>query len=319
MLYYPMKKHIRKIKLTSSYKDIGKRLDIFICERIPKLSRSRVQKLISQGNVFVNSQKKSKSHFVKRGDDIEVNIPPLLKLEAKPEDIKINIIYEDEDIIVLSKPAGIVVHPSPGHPAKTIVNALLFHTKFLSDIGGVLRPGIVHRLDKQTSGLMIVAKNDDAHKNLSQQFKKKSVKKIYLALVHGRIEEDEGKIDAPIGRSRRNRKKMSVIPEGRESVTEFEVLKRFNNFTLIKVRPITGRTHQIRVHLSYIGKPVVGDVQYGKRIRIEDYLKLKRHFLHASKLEFIHPRDGKEMSFEDKLPEELKNSLNMLKNKNIDF
>lgn len=319
MVYYPMEKHIRKIKLTSSYKDIGKRLDLFICERIQKLSRSRVQKLISQGNVFVNNQKKSKSHFVKRGDDIEVNIPPLLKLEAKPEDIKINIIYEDEDIIVLSKPAGIVVHPSPGHPAKTIVNALLFHTKFLSGIGGVLRPGIVHRLDKQTSGLMIVAKNDDAHKNLSQQFKKKSVKKIYLALVHGRIEEDEGKIDAPIGRSRRNRKKMSVIPEGRESVTEFEVLKRFNNFTLIKVRPITGRTHQIRVHLSYIGKPVVGDVQYRKRRRIEDYLKLKRHFLHASKLEFKHPRDGKEMSFEDKLPEELKNSLNMLENKNIDF
>lgn len=314
-----MEKPIRTIKLTSSYKDIGKRLDLFICERIPKLSRSRVQKLISQGNVSVDGEKKSKSYAIKRKNNIEVNIPPLSKLKAEPEDIKINIIYEDEDIIVLSKPAGIVVHPSPGHPTKTIVNALLFHTKFLSGISGVLRPGIVHRLDKQTSGLMIVAKNDDAHKNLSQQFKKKSVKKIYLALVHSRIEEDEGKIDAPIGRSRINRKKMSVIPEGKQAVTEFEVLKRFNNFTLIKVKPITGRTHQIRVHLSYIGKPVVGDVQYGKGRRIEDYLKLKRHFLHALKLEFKHPRDGKEMSFEDKLPKELKNLLNMLENNDIDF
>jgi len=314
-----MEKPIRTIKLSSSYKDIGKRLDLFICERVPKLSRSRVQKLVSQGNVSVDGEKKSKSYAIKRKNNIEVNIPPLSKLKAEPEDIKINIIYEDEDIIVLSKPAGIVVHPSPGHPAKTIVNALLFHTKFLSDIGGVLRPGIVHRLDKQTSGLMIVAKNDNAHKNLSQQFKKKSVEKIYLALVHSIIEEDEGRIDAPIGRSRKNRKKMSVIPEGRQAVTEFEVLKRFSNFTLIKVKPITGRTHQIRVHLSYIGKPVVGDVQYGKGRRIKDDLKLKRHFLHALKLKFKHPRDGKEMSFEDKLPEELKNLLNMLENNDVDF
>jgi len=302
----------KKIKLTSSYKDIGKRLDLFICERIPKLSRSRVQKLISQGNVFVNGEKKQKSYALKRGNNIELIIPPLVKLETRPEDIKVDIIYEDKDLIVLSKPAGMVVHPSPGHSAKTIVNALLFHTKFLSKIGGALRPGIVHRLDKQTSGLMIVAKNDDTHKNLSEQFKKRSIKKTYLALVKGRIKEDEGKINAPIGRSRKNRKRMSVIPTGKEAITEFKVLKRFKNFTLIEVKPITGRTHQIRIHLSYIGNPVFGDILYGGKREIEKELRLNRQFLHALKLEFKHPKDGKNVSLEDVLPAELKDVLSIL-------
>jgi len=302
----------KKIKLTSSYKDIGKRLDLFICERIPKLSRSRVQKLISQGNVFVNGEKKQKSYALKRGNNIELIIPPLVKLETRPEDIKVDIIYEDKDLIVLSKPAGMVVHPSPGHSAKTIVNALLFHTKFLSKIGGALRPGIVHRLDKQTSGLMIVAKNDDTHKNLSEQFKKRSIKKTYLALVKGRIKEDEGKINAPIGRSRKNRKRMSVIPTGKEAITEFKVLKRFKNFTLIEVKPITGRTHQIRIHLSYIGNPVFGDILYGRKREIEKELRLNRQFLHALKLEFKHPKDGKNVSLEDVLPAELKDVLSIL-------
>lgn len=313
-----MEKYIKRVKLTSSYKDAGKRLDLFVSEKIPKLSRSRVQKLILQENIIVNGEKKSKSYVVKRGDYIEVLIPPASKLKVKPEDIKINIIHEDDDLIVLSKPAGMVVHPSQGHPSKTIVNALLFHTKFLSDIGGVLRPGIVHRLDKLTSGLMIVAKNDRAHRNLAKQFKEKSVKKIYLALVNGRIKEDEGEINAPIGRSRSNRKKMSVITGGKEAITKFKVLKRYKNFTLVEVRPITGRTHQIRVHLSYIGNPVVGDTQYRRR-RIYKDLKLERQFLHATKLEFNHPKDGKRISFKDDLPEDLKNVLKFLENRNIDF
>ncbi|MDO8886479.1 RluA family pseudouridine synthase [Candidatus Oleimmundimicrobium sp.] len=290
----------------------GQRLDSFLVNLKEIPSRSFAQHLIQKGFVRVDDKRVSKNHRLKKGEVIFLEIPPPELSSLTPEEILLNIIYEDNDIIVLSKPAGIVVHPAYGHPSGTIVNALLAHTKDLSGIGGNVRPGIIHRLDKDTSGLMIVAKNDEAHRILSSELKDRKIKRFYLALVHGVVEVDSGTIDAPIGRSLKNRKKMAVTEiAARNAITTFKVKQRFSQYTLLEAKLETGRTHQIRVHMKYINHSVVGDFTYGYR-KNERNLGLNRQFLHAYKLEFIHPKTGKKIFLEDNLPEELETVLRHL-------
>lgn len=292
--------------------DVGLRLDSWLSERPEIPSRTFVQHLIELGLVSVNDNKVTKHYQLKLDDQVSVTIPPSREMEVLPENIPLNIIYEDGDMIVLSKPAGKVVHPAHGHHTGTLVNALLAHTKDLSGIGGVKRPGIIHRLDKDTSGLMIVAKNDFSHLALSKALKERAVKRVYLALVHGQVPVDSGVIEIPIGRSEQARKKMAVLQrKSREAVTSFRVKKRFAKYTLLELALGTGRTHQIRVHLSFIGHPVVGDQTYGRR-KTDSEFGLKRQFLHAYRLEFVHPRSGKELKFEDELPEDLQKVLDLL-------
>lgn len=303
----------RHLFLNVSKREEGTRLDNFVAEHLD-LSRAFAQKLISQGLVKVNGGKPSKAHHVKVGEAIEVYIPPAEKLELIPEKIPLNILYEDNDVIVLSKEAGMVVHPSAGHQTGTLVHALLAHAKGLSQIGGTERPGIIHRLDMNTSGLMMVARNDFSHKKLSSDLKARKVKRIYQALVHGRLKDDEGMIDAPVGRHIIARKKMAVSEiSGRHAVTRYRVLERFDDLTLLEVRPETGRTHQIRVHLAYIKHPVVGDSQYGSNRKKDRELGIKRQFLHAVGLTFDHPRLKKEMTFTDKLAPDLASILKKLR------
>lgn len=295
----------------------GKRLDQFLAALPEIISRSFAQHLIEKELVKVNGEKQSKHYKVKKKEVISVIIPPPEPLKIQPESIPLKIIYEDSDVIVLSKPAGIVVHPTKSHFKGTLVNALIAHTKDLSGIGEVLRPGIVHRLDKDTSGLMIVAKNDFSHINLASQLKSRKIKRTYLALVHGRVKEEEGTIIAPIGRHEVLRKKMAVSTKAaREAITHFRVKERFRvlidgkeeDYTLLEVDLETGRTHQIRVHLSFFGHPVVGDPEYGfKKTKRE--LGLRRQFLHACRLKFIHPRLSKVIEFEDELPDDLRGVL----------
>ncbi|MEW6188871.1 MAG: RluA family pseudouridine synthase [Actinomycetota bacterium] len=304
------KREVYKIVVKAS--DVGQRLDAFLAKRRKIPSRSFAQNLISQGLVQVNGKIMTKHHRLKKGETISLTIPPPDEPKILPELIPLNIIYEDEDIIVLSKPAGMVVHPAYGHTTGTLVNALLAHTKDLSGIGGVKRPGIVHRLDKDTSGLMVVAKNDQAHLSLAKQIKKRKLWRIYLALVHGTFDVDSGTIEAPIGRSPRLRKKMTVISAGRHAMTNFKVKERFKDYTLLEVDLQTGRTHQIRVHMSYIKHSVVGDPEYGYR-KDRKELGLNRQFLHAHRLQFTHPRTEESISFEDKLPEDLNKVLTLLR------
>ncbi len=247
---------------------------------------------------------------VKVNDRITITIPSPKISEVTAEDISLDVIYEDSDLIVVNKPRGMVVHPAAGNYSGTLVNALLAHCKDLSGIGGVERPGIVHRLDKETSGLIVAAKNDLAHNALAKQFKSREVKKEYIALVHGLIKEDEGVVEKKIGRHPKDRKKMAVVKGGRESVSAYNVLERFSNYTLVKVILKTGRTHQIRVHLSSIGHPLVGDRVYGSRH--EDF-DLSGQMLHAKRLGFIHPRTGKEMLFEAALPKDMEELLRKLR------
>ncbi len=304
------KREVYKVVVKAS--DVGQRLDAFLAKRRKIPSRSFAQNLISQGLVQVNGKIVTKHHRLKKGETISLTIPPPEEPKILPELIPLNIIYEDEDIIVLSKPAGMVVHPAYGHTTGTLVNALLAHTKDLSGIGGVKRPGIVHRLDKDTSGLMVVAKNDQAHLSLAKQVKKRKLRRIYLALVHGTFDIDSGTIEAPIGRSPHLRKKMMVISAGRHAVTNFKVKERFKDYTLLEVDLQTGRTHQIRVHMSYIKHPVVGDPEYGYR-KARKELGLNRQFLHAHRLQFTHPGTGESISFEDKLPEDVNKVLTLLR------
>ncbi len=303
----------RRVQRVVSDIESGKRLDALLAaeEGIP--SRSLAQKLIEGGLVKVNGRETDKHYKVREGDLIDYTVPPPRKLVVQPENIPLDIRYEDADIIVLSKPPGMVVHPSYGHYSGTLVNALLAHTKDLSGIGGVLRPGIVHRLDKDTSGLMLIAKNDFAHRALSRQLKERKVRRSYLALVHGRFREPEGTIEAPIGRSVRHRKKMAVhAPVAREAISRYRVLKEIGDCTLVEVSLETGRTHQIRVHMAYAHHPVIGDPVYGYR-KEKNALGLKRQFLHAYRLRFAHPRTGEEMEFVDELPEDLTAALEKLK------
>lgn len=286
------------------------RLDAYIASQKENISRTNIQRLIEEGNILVNGQKKKISYKVQIGDNIEINIPEAKETDIKAEDIPLEVAYEDRDIIVVNKPKGMVVHPANGNPDGTLVNAIMNICKgSLSGIGGEIRPGIVHRLDKDTSGLLIVAKNDLAHINMSTQIKNREVKKIYIALVKGNINENEATINMPIGRSTKDRKKMAVRKEGKEAVTHFKVLKRYGDYTLLKIKIDTGRTHQIRVHMAEIGHPVVGDMVYSKG---KNEFGVEGQMLHATSLDFKHPITGKEMHLEADLPEYFKNVLNEL-------
>ena len=290
------------------------RLDAYISSKETNLSRTNIQRLIEEGNILVNGQKKKISYKVQTGDNIEINIPEAKETSIKAENIPVEVVYEDNDIIVVNKPKGMVVHPANGNPDGTLVNAIMAMCKgSLSGIGGEIRPGIVHRLDKDTSGLLIVAKNDLAHINMSNQIKDRQVKKIYIALVKGNINENEATINMPIGRSTKDRKKMAVRKDGKEAVTHFKVLKRYKDYTLLKVKIDTGRTHQIRVHMAEIGHPVVGDMVYSKG---KNEFGVEGQMLHAQSLDFKHPITGKKMHLEAKLPEYFEKVLEKLDREN---
>jgi len=291
----------------------GERLDSYIADQIEEVSRSYANKLIKEGLVLVNGDRKKPKYIVKRGDFIQISLPERKGLEPVAEDIPLNIVYEDNDIIVINKPKGMVVHPAPGSVSNTLVNALLNYTSNLSDINGEIRPGIVHRLDKDTTGLLVVAKNNEAHKKLVKQLNERTLKRIYIALVHGNVKNDEGNINAPIGRNPRNRLKMAVTSiNGKEAITNYRVLERFNDYTLLELSLSTGRTHQIRVHLSYINHPVVGDPLYTNR---KNEFGVKTQMLHARKLGLINPVSGEYMEFFAEPPEEFLKIIELLRKK----
>jgi len=284
--------------------DKGKRLDMYIVEQLPGLSRSFVQKLTSEGNILLNGEPAKNHHKVNTGEAVDVSVPEPVASTIRAEKIPLDIVYEDGDLLIINKPAGMVVHPAPGNYSGTLVNALLTHCKDLSGIGGVLKPGIVHRIDKGTSGLLVVAKNDSSHKALADQFRAKTTRRVYWALVKGVVRFDNGIVELPIGRSDDDRMKMAVKSEegeeGRYAVTKYKVLERFKDSTLLELTLGTGRTHQIRVHMSHVGHPVVGDEEYGSRS------SLGRPALHAKTIGFIHPGTKKYVEFTSELPEDIK-------------
>jgi 23S rRNA pseudouridine1911/1915/1917 synthase len=282
--------------------EAGERLDKFIAARRPDLSRAQVQRLLADGFITVNGVAVKASYRVKAGDHLQVRLPPPAPSDVQPEPIPLRIVYEDGDLLVVDKPAGMVVHPAPGHAAGTLVAAVLAHAPDLAGIGGARRPGIVHRLDKDTSGLILIAKNDLAHRHLQAQFKSRSVRKVYLALVEGYPAAARGRVEAPIGRDPHRRQRMAVVPNGREAVTEYRVLSRYPGYTLVAAEPKTGRTHQIRVHFAWLGHPVVGDRVYGHRASA---LICPRQFLHAHRLGFRLPASGAYVEFESPLPPDL--------------
>lgn len=297
-------------KFVVEIEQVGKRLDLFVISVIKDLSRMNAKRLIEDGNVQVNSKNSKVSYKVQNGDIIEIHIPEAKQLDLKAQEIPIEVVYEDSDIIVVNKPKGLVVHPANGNWDGTLVNAIMAICKdSLSGIGGEVRPGIVHRLDKDTSGLLIIAKNDKAHINMSNEIKNREVKKVYIALVRGIVAENEATINMPIGRSNKDRKKMAVVKNGKEAITHFKVIKRFDKYTLLDVKIDTGRTHQIRVHLSEIGHPVVGDEIYSNG---KNEFGVHGQLLHAKSLDFKHPITGKDMHLEAELPEEFKNILKKL-------
>ena len=277
------------------------RLDVFISSQQNEISRSRLKKLIEEGLVKVNGQDRPAGYKVREGDRIMIQVPSLMPLDALPEDIPLKIIYEDDHLIALDKPAGMVIHPAPGHSVGTLVNALLHHCDDLSGIGGVERPGIVHRLDKDTSGLVIAAKTETAHKNLTHQFKNREIWKEYLAIVKGNVKADRGSIHAPIGRHKIHRKKMDTHPlKGREAHTDYQVVHRGKDWSFLHLWPKTGRTHQIRVHLASIHHPVAGDTLYGDKSP-----RIHRQALHAHKLELTHPVTRSSLSLCATMPKDM--------------
>ncbi|MEW5945358.1 MAG: RluA family pseudouridine synthase [bacterium] len=316
---------VRVVVLTAD-EDAG-RVDAFLAERLSGFSRSRVQKLIRGGRVELEGASCEPDARVRAGDTVVVLIPPPESSDVRPEAIPLDVVYEDEHLIVVNKPAGMTVHPVPHRVTGTLVNALLHHCGSLSGIGGVSRPGIVHRLDKETSGLIVAAKNDAAHESLSRQIAERTVRKRYIAVVHGVVKKDAGRVQTLIGRSRTNRKKMAVVRSGgREAETGFEVVERFRFFTRLEVVPVTGRTHQIRVHMAHIGHPIAGDAAYGgggfragaaPRRAGEDVRSalgaLRGHALHAWRLEFMHPATGRGMSFEAPLREDVSRFIEVLR------
>jgi pseudouridine synthase, RluA family len=290
--------------------DAGQRIDSYLTAEYPQLTRSTVQRLLQEGHITVNGKTAAKSYKLRTGDLLRLLLPPPSTLNVAAQEIPLEILFEDADLLVVNKPKGMVVHPAPGNPDGTLVNALLFHCgSSLSGIGGVMRPGIVHRIDKDTSGLLLVAKNDYAHQHLSAQIQAHSLKRQYQAVAHGNIREDTGSIDAPIARHPTDRKRMWVAQGGREARTHFEVLARYNGFTHLSLRLETGRTHQIRVHFAYRGHPIAGDPVYGPKKGIPS---LQGQCLHAGGLGFVHPASGELLEFSSPPPEPFQRFLRSL-------
>ena len=294
-------------------KDAKVRIDKAISDKDPNLSRVAIQRLIDNGKILVNGKNTKASYKLSVGDEITIEKEETVEVKLEAEEIPLDVVYEDSDILVVNKQKGLVVHPGNGNPNGTLVNAIMARCKdSLSGIGGEIRPGIVHRIDKDTSGLLIIAKNDKAHINMSEQIKNHEVVKTYLALVRGNVKENEATINMPIARSTKDRTKMAVSKNGKNAVTHIKVLERFDGFTYIKVNIETGRTHQIRVHMAQIGYPIVGDTVYSNG---KNPFGVEGQMLHSSKLEFVHPVTGKEMVLEAKLPEYFEEILNTLRNK----
>ncbi len=292
--------------------DDGKRIDKFLSAQFDGWSRSLIQTWIKEGNVNVNNKVVKANHTIAENDEIILKVPPQKELGIESEDIALDIVYEDSDVIVINKPRGMTVHPAPGNYSGTIVNALLFYCKDLSGINGVLRPGIVHRIDKDTSGLIMIAKNDIAHKSLAEQLREHSVNRTYIALVQGVIPHDKGMIDAPIGRDSNDRQKMIVTANhSKQAITHFVVKERFKENTLVECKLETGRTHQIRVHLKYIGYPIVGDKKYNSKKESN----ISGQALHAKTLGFKHPQSGQYIEFDSELPEDMTNLIEQIRAK----
>ena len=285
--------------------ETGERIDSFLSGKTD-FTRTRIQQLIKDRNITVNGEATKSSYKIEENDEIAIEVPEAETTEIKPENIKIDIVYEDSDIAVINKQAGLVVHPAHGHYSGTLVNAILYHIKDLSGINGEIRPGIVHRLDKDTSGLIVIAKNDKVHTALTEMFQEKKIRKTYLAILKGKLNKSEGKIVTQIGRDKNDRKKMTVIDDaakGKNAITNYRVISQNNLFTLVKVNIETGRTHQIRVHMRYLGYPILGDSVYGRKDNE------KRQMLHAYKLEFLHPVTGRQMEFTGEIPEDFQKAL----------
>ena len=278
----------------------GERLDRFLASHCPELSRSRVQRLIAEGHVTVDGLQARSSARLRAGQRVSITVadPAPVAMAAQP--MPLDIAYEDQELLVIDKPAGLTVHPAPGHRDHTLANAVLAHLPGLEEVGGPLRAGIVHRLDKDTSGLLVVAKSEEAHAHLAKQFQERRVTKLYLALAHGGVSPPEAIIEAPIGRDRRDRKRMAVLSTGREATTRYRVVRQYQGYSLLEVRPTTGRTHQVRVHLASVGHPLAGDSTYGKRHPLLD-----RHFLHANLLGFRHPSTEEYVELKSELPPDL--------------
>lgn len=297
------------VELTADADSAGRRLDAFIAESTA-FSRSAVQRMIEAGDILLNGREAPAKTKLRPGDEISITPPPPAITDIVPQDIPIDIVYQDADIAVVNKPKGMVVHPAAGNPDGTLVNAIMYHIKDLSGVGGEVRPGIVHRIDRMTSGLLVVAKNDAAHVFLSDQLKTHSVSRVYYALCEGNFREDSGTVDAAIARSRTDRKRMAVDPAGRRAVTHWRVLERFGDATFLRLELETGRTHQIRVHMSHIKHPIIGDEVYG---RGKNRLGIVGQALHAGELKLIHPSTGEEMTFKAELPEEFSAALEKLR------
>lgn len=303
---------MKSLQFTVKKEEKGSRIDKLAAAQEEQYSRSQVQEWLKEGRVLVNGQPVKANYKATAGDEVTIDIPDPEELNIEAEDLQLEIYYEDEDVIVVNKPRGMVVHPAPGHTAGTLVNGLMYHCKDLSGINGVMRPGIVHRIDKDTSGLLMVAKNDMAHEKLVNQLVEKSVTRKYQAIAHGVISHDFGTIDAPIGRDTKDRQKMGIVDHGKVAVTHFHVLERFPDFTFVECELETGRTHQIRVHMKYIGFPLAGDPKYGPKKTLD----IDGQALHAGVLGFVHPRTDEYMEFEAPAPKEFTDLLDELR-KNV--
>ncbi|HEX9614591.1 MAG TPA: RluA family pseudouridine synthase [Bacteroidota bacterium] len=314
-----------KIRLVVPPKQAKERLDVYLTHQVQNATRNKVQHAIENGSVLVNGKRVKPSHQISPGEIIEVTLPRPPRMDAQPEDIPLQIIHEDDDLLIVNKPAGMVTHPAFANYTGTLVNALLHHTRSLSTLNTEMRPGIVHRLDKDTTGLMVIAKNDVAHQFLAKQFSRRTIDREYWALVWGRFEEKQGTIDAALGRSKRDRKKVAVSTEGKPAVTEYSVLQQFEFLTLVRLKLKTGRTHQIRVHLAHIGHPVFGDPTYGGRTvtwgglagkkaqHAASLLKIiQRQALHAKTIGFIHPSSREPMRFDSGLPDDFQTVLDRI-------
>ena len=312
------------VVVTVTGEDVGKRIDALVADRT-ELTRSSVARLVESGDITVCGKEVAKNYKLRAGDVVEIELPEPVSDKAEPEDIPLDVVYEDDDIIVVNKPCGMVVHPAAGNPNGTLVNALLYRCKgSLSGVGGVVRPGIVHRIDKDTSGLLVAAKNDEAHNSLAAQLKTHAVSRVYYALIIGNFPEDSGTVDAPIGRHPTDRKKMAVLKEGqgtaRHAVTHFTVLARYKGFSLVRCVLETGRTHQIRVHMAYRGHPLVGDSVYGggkTQFEAANKSLISGQCLHAKELTLTHPKTRKTMHFECELPDDMKKLIEKLEKTNL--